>query len=282
MEQLCHGLRYLTLGLEPDSLVSTDDAPEDWDPIFLQDMSPSNIFMHFPSQREKNDGNTYDESFPQIILGDFGVVITCTEIEENAHYPDWAQCTAFGIMELGVALRMLCFAKGHDTPMNGPFPPTWPDRSIEELRGRGYYSDELVNVLKKWDGIMEAYGEEAEIRRDLSLDDSEWPEGWPTNKWLFDEVLPVAVTKVAQLREAGNAPPILRQEVIDQDTQAPTDLTPRVFDSLAAALAAMNGYDLEWTAIPAEENDNTGSGGSRMATGPANVQINMRILLPQD
>lgn len=282
VEQISHGIRYLHLGLEPGSLVSTDEAyeNEDWDPIFLRDMSPSNIFMHFPTQREKDDGNTFNDSFPQIILGDFGLVTTETEIDQNDVYPDWAQCTAYGILELGVALRILCFAHGNDGPVDGDILPTWPGRSIGELRGRGIYSDELIDILQRWDGIIADYGEDLDVyHKDLSLDESEWPEGWPTNRWLFDEVLPMASAKVAQLRTAGGAPAILRQEVIDQDTQAPTDLTPRVFESPAAAEAAMSGYTLKWKMIPAGRDDGAGSGGGGVAVGSGSVQINIRINL---
>lgn len=303
---MSHGLRYLHLGLEPGNLESTDEAygKGGWDPIFLQDMSPSNIFMHFPTQREKDDGNAFDNSFPQIVLGDFGLVTSGTEIDQNDSSPDWAQCTAYGIMELGVALRILCFAQGHDSPVNGNVLPTWPGRSVDELRG--IYSDELIDILQIWDGIIADYGEDADLYyEDLSLDDSEWPEGWPTNGWLFDEVLPVATAKVAQLRAAGNAPEILRQEVIDQDTQAPTDLTPRVFDSPAAAEAAMSGYQLNWTMVPAGRDEGAGNGGNGgnggsagsagnggsagsggsgegpIAVGSENVQINIHIHLTQ-
>lgn len=283
VEQISHGLRYLHLGLEPGDLTSVNDAygNDEWDAIFLQDMSPSNIFMHFPTPRDKDEGNTFDESFPQIILGDFGLVTTGEEIDQNDNYPDWAQCTAYGIRELGVALRTLCFAHGHDEPINGPVPPVWPDRSVEELRGRGIYSDELIDILQRWDGMVADYGEDADMYYDLSLDDSEWPEGWPTNAWLFDKVLPVATARVAELRAAGNAPAILRQEVIDQDTQAPTDLTPRIFESPAAATAAMSGYGLNWTMIPAGgdavEGSDQGTAGGRAASGSEDVQINLNI-----
>lgn len=245
-------------------------------------MTPSNIFVHFPTQREQDAGNTFDNAFPQVLIGDLGLLITGADIDQDVYLPNWAQCTAADIRELGLALRLLLFARGHDAPLNGIELSMWPDRSADELRGCGVYSDELVDILGRWDGMMAAYGEEADDYYDVQTEDSRWPDGWPTNAWLFDEVLPVATARVTQFRAAGNAPAILRTQVMDRDTQATTDLTPRVFDSPAAASAAMDQYSLQWTMIPAApaSDEATRSGATATVDGSGNVQINLRVELP--
>lgn len=278
VEQLCRGLRYLHWGVAPDSTNYGLHGDPAWDCIYIRDMNPSNVWTHFPTQQEQQLGSTFDDSFPRVIIGDFGQATTFGDITTNPYNPNHAQSIAYDVRNVGEALRLLCFAQGHDSPINAPGTnaPIWPGRSAEDLRGLGAYSDELVDVLAEWDEMIEDYGDQPDERcEELEPDDAPWPAGWPDDDWLYDEALPRAALKVAQARAASGAPAALRAPWIDRDTGLPTDLTPRVFADRTAASAVMDGYRLQWTTTPA------GSGGDSVPSGSSGdeVTINVRVTI---
>ncbi|CAN8096650.1 unnamed protein product [Discula destructiva] len=261
MEQICRGLRYLHLGISSGSRRSTAQAPRNWDPIYLRDMNESNIWLHFPgpSDRVINDNsNTFDNSFPQIILGDFGFIMTASDITSGSgSYPSELQCLSGDISALGIALRLLCFVQGYDCPVDGGDVPSFAHRNVEELRGR--YSNLLIDVLKRWGPMIEAYGADPmasmwEVPEE-HLDG--FPDGWPDLEWLYDQALPTAAQQVAQAKATGTAPAILRGALLDQDQRdsvtnelLPTGMRPRTFYSMEEANNVMNGYMLRWTTVP--------------------------------
>lgn len=179
------------------------------------------------------------------------------------------QCASADIRDLGSALRLLCFARGHNSPVDVGETPLWPDRSIEDVRGN--YSDELIDILKRWDQIVADYGESCDVHwnseewEGRNWDKNEWPEGWPSPVWLCDTVLPQATARLLQLRAVRNQPAILQATVIDIDTSEATDFLPRVFNNMDDVTDVMesrnvqvqnaewNVYDCKWVLVPAEE-----------------------------
>jgi serine/threonine protein kinase len=73
-ESLVDAIQYCHIGPQDLDPELWDTA--DWDPIYHRDIIPGNILL-------SNDKNTTDNSYPTIVLADFGCAVSKSEIEEK-------------------------------------------------------------------------------------------------------------------------------------------------------------------------------------------------------
>ncbi|KAI0394709.1 hypothetical protein F5Y17DRAFT_238880 [Xylariaceae sp. FL0594] len=149
---LIEAVRYLHTGVLP----GTDGPPkDDWEPIYHRDISPSNVFVHFPIQPSPQPELGYEtNAYPEVILGDFGKACEANGNPHKVKLGAWGRAereewqdtySLFGIIK---SLYCACFEFEDDAAI---YRIGANALRFHRPGNAESYSDDLIHVLERWE-----------------------------------------------------------------------------------------------------------------------------------
>ncbi|KAK3388306.1 hypothetical protein B0T20DRAFT_465058 [Sordaria brevicollis] len=201
-----------------------DERARTWTKVSHYDAHQANIWLHFPTEHEREHDAAaeahclahFDENFPQVILGDFGVAFNehdrnhvrrrwgldaCPDMPD---YETWRDKAEFGLTLVHLLLAGLGF---EEVPMfnHRQHPTDWDDRHARYLRREARYSGELIDVVRRFRHVaymcdLSRFAERAEHFFDnrVAYEYRRWKEdGWnlslaPNSAWFHNTMIDIA------------------------------------------------------------------------------------------
>ncbi|KAK3296647.1 uncharacterized protein B0H64DRAFT_356156 [Chaetomium fimeti] len=215
LAQLCRAVSWLHTGHIPsrdDNLGRGDasnppkTAPDKWEPICHQDMHADNIFLHFPTDEEKEADprlEQFTDYLPQVIVADFGLSFQAKNDRSqelgvdpnNPYLPEHS--TWKDKADIGEAILRLLVPDYSPTESDitifhhaGFLDPRFCGTHPEEQMGD--YSKELVECWSQFEPLVLLILKPDEWLQGVeSSDGSHW-KTWPTNEAVFGTTIAMA------------------------------------------------------------------------------------------